>query len=1080
MSYFYNNKVYDYYQLNEQSYGEKTLDKGFDNSGNPIPPIEIINNEKITFDFTGLVVHAATAGILNFDNVETIKIHIDWGDGTNDRLSKPLISDKSSIGVYRPNQWKVTEHVFNVTKRYEYKTNDTKFLHKIIVTAYNSFNDKFTIIIPYKMVYKTLYDLGSEFTMFSSNTTNTNKVSYTLKQKSNDSMIVVMSKDWKSIYGEDDIEIIEEQVSDVFADDFTDEDLSTWDWKSVPTINLTVQPNESLGKIFGNFYETGISIDEWESYVIFPKDTGDLKIKTSKIEKEEEEEDQETKIVYEFETDGSELERGIYAVSINPIIGINGVKGSSDVKYIQYNTNNRPRNLTGVEGKDLIQIDDTTNKKEIVINYTFDDTTQQVKNLTKVELQMVAEFVDVDCRDQVIDDIRFSYDLKEALFDKKGKPLYLKNQDENKNFSYAVKMRNIPSTAPYKKSDGTFEEQPIHYNVQIVTNDVIGGADLEWIPTDNNPLQFSYDIGSFDLESVKIEEQNQIDKTLKYKWKFTTFDEWDEFKIKWVHIDSKNVETVMKTDIYKFSTNGDFNGLDVIFDDEGNITEFSKDFDGNILPDGRYKIINEYNVHMDDYYETRTTKHILGELKIDENGEYVEDIRNFYYKRPQITIDDIRPHTLINYDPLRDKYSLSFVVDICSDYNDEPLKNISLQVGDGDSFAVNSLNQTYTFNTGDLIGDTIIEGQPLVKKFTLRAQNENDIFNRDGNVTETITINSNLSSLLSLPMDGSDFFDSDVSKLYNIVGTEEYVDWLWVKQNTLHDVNKEVSFNDGKYFGGSDCGSFIVGSGSTPNSYAVYETLSITDGITTHARFRPYLGSTSSLSSPTILRAVNDIVKASATCKFQKISDKGTIIFNFSNKTNDIDIFSDTSKIKNMFLELYSGNKFITSYNIKGLQDYTIENLKFGKYEYKVVMNSEYTRTSSNNSNDDAPRSIIDVVVPLKDTVTFNGKPNITSSSDGNTKYINWAWEVNHTSAEEIYFKYIVNPSTTNAKYQFNYVKAQNVYQSIGLKEGDVVEYYFLVKSKNTDGTDADKWEEDNSFYVVNRNTYTIPTTSAS
>lgn len=257
MSYFYKNKVYDYYQENFQSNGSYIWNKGDEHI------IEVINNESITFDFTNLAVHTKNAGILNFDNVETIKIHIDWGDGTSDRLSKPLISNKSSIGVYRPNQWKVIDHLFNVNKKYEYKTESSEFLHKITITVYNSFNDKLVITIPYKMVYKTLYDLGSELSLFSSNTTNTNKVSYTLKQKSSDSMVVVMSRDWRSIYGDDEIETINESVSEVFSDDFIDEDMGVWDWKSVPSINLTVRPNESQGRINGSFYETGIAIDKW-------------------------------------------------------------------------------------------------------------------------------------------------------------------------------------------------------------------------------------------------------------------------------------------------------------------------------------------------------------------------------------------------------------------------------------------------------------------------------------------------------------------------------------------------------------------------------------------------------------------------------------------------------------------------------------------------------------------------------------------------------------------------------------------------------------------------------------------------
>lgn len=47
MSYFYNNKLYDYYQLTESSIGSNVITKDV---------IEIINNEKILFDFSNLFV----------------------------------------------------------------------------------------------------------------------------------------------------------------------------------------------------------------------------------------------------------------------------------------------------------------------------------------------------------------------------------------------------------------------------------------------------------------------------------------------------------------------------------------------------------------------------------------------------------------------------------------------------------------------------------------------------------------------------------------------------------------------------------------------------------------------------------------------------------------------------------------------------------------------------------------------------------------------------------------------------------------------------------------------------------------
>lgn len=172
MSYFSNNKLYHYYEVIDSNVSSDSIIKD---------TIEVLNNETIRFDFSKLNVYAPIYGVLNSVDVETIKIIVDWGDGTIDRLTKPLVSNSSTIGTYRPNQWKSIEHLFNVEKKYDYKTDDIQYLHKITITAYNTFNDKFVIQIPYKILYKTIYDLGSEMALFSANTTNTNKVSYTLK-----------------------------------------------------------------------------------------------------------------------------------------------------------------------------------------------------------------------------------------------------------------------------------------------------------------------------------------------------------------------------------------------------------------------------------------------------------------------------------------------------------------------------------------------------------------------------------------------------------------------------------------------------------------------------------------------------------------------------------------------------------------------------------------------------------------------------------------------------------------------------------------------------------------------------------
>lgn len=225
--------------------------------------------------------------------------------------------------------------------------------------------------------------------------------------------------------------------------------------------------------------------------------------------------------------------------------------------------------------------------------------------MTKAQLILTAEFKDADKKEQTIDDIKFSYDLLETLIDKNGNPYYVKN-NSGKNFSYTIKMKNIPNKADYKKDDGSIEKADLSYNVQFITNDVLGGNDYVWKPTHaNNPFTFTYNVGSFN--SVNVGNQNQITKTIDYTWSFNTEDEWDEYKIKWIHIDSNNKENIIKTDVHRFTGNNTFDDL-ITTVANNKITQFKKVFDGNIIPDGSYRIENEYNVRMNDYYEIRTVK----------------------------------------------------------------------------------------------------------------------------------------------------------------------------------------------------------------------------------------------------------------------------------------------------------------------------------------------------------------------------------------------------------------------------------------------------------------------------------------
>jgi hypothetical protein len=86
-----------------------------------------------------------------------------------------------------------------------YLTDNIQALPKIVISLYNTFNDKVVIYIPYKLVYKSFYDLGIEYDMMSANVTNDNRSSFVLNNKVDDKIIIVSVRNWKKIYGDDEI-----------------------------------------------------------------------------------------------------------------------------------------------------------------------------------------------------------------------------------------------------------------------------------------------------------------------------------------------------------------------------------------------------------------------------------------------------------------------------------------------------------------------------------------------------------------------------------------------------------------------------------------------------------------------------------------------------------------------------------------------------------------------------------------------------------------------------------------------------------------------------------------------------------
>lgn len=1021
MSYFYNNKLYTYYELNETSVGSNEITKD---------AIEIINNEEILFDFTNLMVQTESYSVLNFSDVETIKIRIDWGDGTIDRLVIPLVSNKSTIGTYRPNQWKIVKHLFNVSKRYEYKTDNEKFFHKITVTAYNSFNDKLVVHIPYKMVYKTLYDLGSELSLFSSNTTNTNTVSYTLKQLSSDSMFVVNSRDWRTIYGDDETEEVIETVASIFSDEFANEDMMVWDWNSSPVVSLSVTHSTNL--ISGSFIQKGIAVEEWEASVIYIKDEGNEEILTQKGEG----------LTFQTALGSNEsLSAGIYEVSINPMIGINGVKGSSDKTYVLYGTSTKPRALRCQESVAPISIENN----KFYFNYAL-PAYGQIKTLTKAQLYLSAEFEDEKYSNIDISDINFSYDLLAPLKDEEGNPT-----TTNTKFQYVIPMRNIPSVA--KPDPESEETAKIRYVPKIITNDVLGGIDNYTFYNDtgsasynlsNDKLSFgNYDIGNF-VGGISISSTNAETNKVNVNWTFNKGDDWDEFRFK---LTSKVNNSVIYNNVHEFRSENSFDGLSSESVTGG--IKFTKVIDGNLIPDGDYTINLDYVVEMGDYYDVRKKS--------------ISKTETFTYVTPNITITDVRFVPVINYDRVKDTQTISLTtITTASEAKNRKFKQITSYLNGNSTGNLSNL----TFNTNVTLGS----GDTTQHKYKISAIDQNDKFNRVGTseeVTCSVDNQDIKNNLFTLPNNGVDYLQGNTSTqfTYRVGSQDEVRSWLWVKENTLHDIRKLYSYtyNGVTYFTANDSAKCLFGSSKR---CPLYYPIELKTGNKTYRRFIPYTGDKQAqivASTRTSLPNANTVLPSSSmktNTSYLTTVDSGQLMITWNSPNN-----LTTAHVKDAWLYLKNTTTGKTQeIDVKGLKTYTFTDLDFGDYEYYFVINSEYNSSDANTTS----KRTVKIFVPNNQSVVHVGSPTIEAGNSDTTKYVTFRWKLNHTSCEDVRFYYTVNGKTTYV----DYVKLQNFTQTPALSVGSKITYGFQVKSsalESQEGATNDGW------VTVNEKSITIP-----
>ena len=119
-------------------------------------------------------------------------------------------------------------------------------------------------------------------------------------------------------------------------------------------------------------------------------------------------------------------------------------------------------------------------------------------------------------------------------------------------------------------------------------------------------------------------------------------------------------------------------------------------------------------------------------------------------------------------------------------------------------------------------------------------------------------------------------------------------------------------------------------------------------------------------------------------------------------------------------------------FDVKGLMDYTLYSLPFGDYQCNFIINSEYNSSDKNTTDD----LYVKVLVPNNQSIIHIGNPIIENSSNTNSIYITFRWQLNHVSCDDVRFYYKVDD---NEAVYVNYVKLQSFTQTHAINEGSKV-----------------------------------------
>ena len=995
MGYFYKNKFHDVYSIDKLIYA-----KDGDIIMNEY--IEIFNNEELVLDFSNTVLVCSNEKI---KGAELHKIKIDWGDGKTDVLVKNLLDSGSSINNI-VESWKIARHLYNTDKRNIYLAEKIESLPKITVYFYNTYNDIVKLVLPYKLVYKSFYDLNCTFDVISANTGNNNLTTFVMKESANDSISIVQSINDALNFDNKFVYITDKTASVDYSDEYIDEDNVLWGWDQIPYVYINVSYNQYL--VPGNSTslrgfrcvgtEKTVPVEEWTPHVNKITDDGNKTVSNVIVD------DNQSFMFYVFgDSNGNydDLETGLYEIYLD-VTGINDVKGYTDKKIVANPTDSDYTKTISYSGNTT----DSINHK-----FTFSKGDSQWSYFKNVELI-----------------------LKPTKIDKSESGLGLENTwvtaDEYFNFSFPLDLskKNGTISIPMKSLPNG------NYDVYYKAEDLLGNnlnqsqmvANFDWIYTNIGEIQGNW--SSSGDESI-------------FSWNVSSPTEMDKIQFK-----------LIKKGEQLFDENNnpilDLNG-GIVFDDDIIVLNEKKPYN---KWDGWYIENNVYNffhkISHKDYEDgdyTAFVSHILDMNEmVGERKKTISKDLTLLYNRPNIRIEKATPIFKLN----KAQRKWESYIDFTISSSKPDVTEITLMF---DHYKNNSKT---TMGNEEVINETkfIRPSSYFFLNYDESVQQKVDISFKCRDIKDSYYKRFGDSDVVSITRNTNEFLKCHTELPENVEIIDPYGKYFDENGNEIVgiDIINESAMDvyrthsKGNYFKYEESNKkphyFDKGSEKI-YSYFTTKTYYDENGI----KFKRFVNSditSDNGSGWTKLSSVESKFSGDnfkITEEYDKSDDSGILTFTASNA-------SPSEDIMNSRLKLIKDETVVYENHAKDIKTgHKVSNLDLGRYK----MEFDYSALDTNNVDSTKIVKEFDVLSGKDDVIgdIIVSKNKVESSEDSSLYTVTVSWELYHKKATNLTV-HVRKVGTTNDMTLENALSYNSYTPGHYFSQGDEIEIWFTMSSK--------------------------------